>query len=113
MKIKKGQCKILLMNLQLNLILENFIVNKWISNFQTPLLQVLLKISVDLSSHFRISIIFDMFCHSYDWTSIVSISIEPRDEISNNVVCATSKGSDQPAHMRSPIRAFASRLNIL
>ena len=29
------------------------------------------------------------------------------------VVCATSKASDQPAHMRSLIRAFASRLNIL
>ena len=39
--------------------------------------------------------------------------IEPQHEISNNVVCATSKGSDQPAHMRSLIRAFASRLNIL
>ena len=38
---------------------------------------------------------------------------EPRHEISNNVVCATSKGSEQPAHMRSLIRAFASRLNIL
>ena len=34
-------------------------------------------------------------------------------EISNNVVCATSKGSDQPAHTRSLVRAFASRLNIL
>ena len=29
---------------------------------------------------------------------------EPRHEISNNVVCATSKASDQPGH---------SRLNIL
>ena len=40
---------------------------------------------------------------------------EPRHEIFNNVVrvCATSKGSDQPAHMRSLIRAFASRLTIL
>ena len=37
---------------------------------------------------------------------------EPRHEISNNVVCATSKDSDQPAHTRSLIRAFASRLNI-
>ena len=37
---------------------------------------------------------------------------EPQHEISNNVVCATSKGSDQPAHMRSLIRAFASHLNI-
>ena len=39
--------------------------------------------------------------------------IEPGHEISNNVVCATSKASDQPAHMRSLIRAFASGLNIL
>ena len=38
---------------------------------------------------------------------------EFRNEISNNVVCATSKGSDQPVHTRSQIRAFASRLNIL
>ena len=37
---------------------------------------------------------------------------EPQHEISNNVVCATSKASDQPAHTRSLIRAFASRLNI-
>ena len=29
---------------------------------------------------------------------------EPRHEISNNVVCATSKASDQPAHTRSLIK---------
>ena len=40
-------------------------------------------------------------------------NIERRHEISNNVVCATSKVSDQPLHTRSQIRAFASRLNIL
>ena len=40
-------------------------------------------------------------------------SCEPVHEIYNNVVCATSKASDQPAHMRSLIRAFASRLSIL
>ena len=34
---------------------------------------------------------------------------EPVHEISNKVVCATSKASDQPAHTRSLIRAFASR----
>ena len=34
---------------------------------------------------------------------------EPRHEISNNVICATSKASDQPAHARSLIRAFAVR----
>ena len=38
---------------------------------------------------------------------------EPVHEISNNVVCSTSKASDQPAHTRNLIRAFASRLNIL
>ena len=39
--------------------------------------------------------------------------IEPVHEISNNVVCVTSKASDQPAHMRSLISAFVSRLSIL
>ena len=38
---------------------------------------------------------------------------EPVHENSNNLVCATSKASDQPVHMRSLIRAFASRLSIL
>ena len=38
---------------------------------------------------------------------------EPRYEIFNNVVFATSKGSDQPAHTRNMIRAIASQLNII
>ena len=41
------------------------------------------------------------------------VLIKPVHEISNNVVCATSKVLDQPAHMHSLIRAFASRLSIL
>ena len=41
------------------------------------------------------------------------VTIEPVLGISNNVLCATSKASDQPAHTRSLIRAFASRLSIL
>ena len=36
------------------------------------------------------------------------IRYEPQHEIFNNVVCANSKASDQPAHMRSLIRAFAT-----
>ena len=40
------------------------------------------------------------------------VIIEPVHEISNNLVCATSKGSNQPAHTRRLIRAFASRLSI-
>ena len=43
----------------------------------------------------------------------VTFPYERRHEISNNVVCATSKASDQPAHTRSLTRAFASRVNIL
>ena len=39
--------------------------------------------------------------------------IEPVHEVSNKVVCATSKTSDQPAHTHSLIRAFASPLRIL
>ena len=38
---------------------------------------------------------------------------EPLHKISNNVICATSKDSDQPTHTRSLIRAFASRWNFL
>ena len=38
---------------------------------------------------------------------------EPLHEISKNMVCTTSKASDQPAHTRSLIRAFAIRLSIL
>ena len=41
------------------------------------------------------------------------VMTEPQHEISNNVACGSSKGSDQSAHMRSLIRAFASGLNIL
>ena len=37
----------------------------------------------------------------------------PVYKISNNVVCATSKASDQPAHTRSLNRAFASHLSNL
>ena len=43
----------------------------------------------------------------------MTIKIEPVHEISTNVVCATSIASDQPAHTRSLIRAFASRLSTL
>ena len=31
----------------------------------------------------------------------MNVRHEPRHEISNNVVCATSKGSDQPRHQQS------------
>ena len=45
--------------------------------------------------------------------SVVSALYVSRHEIFNNVVCGTSKASDQPAHTRSLIRAIARHLNIL
>ena len=57
---------------------------------------------------------FASVCMYMAWTRKKGCGIfEPRHEIYNNVVYATSKTSDQPAHMRSLIRTFASRLNIL
>ena len=64
----------------------------------------------------------DLYLKEKVWSYFYMVSIdlkcvnetyEPRHEISNNVVCATNKASDQPAHMRSLIRGFASRLNNL
>ena len=50
----------------------------------------------------KIVVVRFFFCRVY----------EPR-HISNNVVCATSKASDQPAQTHSLIRAFASCMNVL
>ena len=57
-----------------------------------------------------------VLCHQMSYGMHIHSSfviIEAGHEISNNVVCATSKGSDQHVHTRSLIRAFASLLNIL
>ena len=57
------------------------------------------------------------FCHVFfSKTHIPKVYVninESVHEVSSNVVCATSKDSDQPAHKRSLIRAFTSRLSIL
>ena len=50
---------------------------------------------------------------NYSFAENGCVAYGPVHEISNNVVCATSKASDQPAYMRSLIRAFASCLSIL
>ena len=41
--------------------------------------------------------------------SKLRLNLKPVHGISNNVVCANSKASDQPAHTRSLIGAFVSR----
>ena len=43
-------------------------------------------------------------CFSFSWCmhiNLIKKSYEPVHEISNNVVCATSKASDQPARMHT------------
>ena len=58
---------------------------------------------------------------SHDFKDVLSFFVnaagarlfEPRHENSNNVVCATSKASYQPAQTRSLIGAFACRMQIL
>ena len=49
----------------------------------------------------------------YFFITLIWIQYEPQHEISNNVVYATNKASDQPAHTPSLIRAFACCLTIL
>ena len=50
---------------------------------------------------------------TFCWTFLPTDINEPQHEISNNVVCATRKASDQSAYTLSLIRAFVSRLIIL
>ena len=57
--------------------------------------------------------IFSAFLHLCAGRLSKHEKYEPVYRISNNVVCATFKASDQPAHTRSLIRVFASRLSIL
>ena len=67
--------------------------------------------SVTGSKNRKYEINKSMICHNH--TQLPKGIIEPWQEIVNNVVCSTSKGLDQPAHTRSLIRTFASRLTIL
>ena len=64
--------------------------------------------------HYKLKLLFfcRQFARLYLWPSS-DLLFEPRHEISNNVVCGTSKGSDQPVYARRLIRAFACHLNIL
>ena len=65
------------------------------------------------TNDYKIEYVIDGINRIY-WLTKETIHIyEPRHEIYNNAVCATSKALDQPVHKRSLIRAFASRLNIL
>ena len=67
-------------------------------------------VSLNPENNHKICLIGDFNAHTSNAEDLI---IEPWHGISNNVVCATSKASDQPAHTRSLNRAFASCLNII
>ena len=74
-----------------------------------------LQLAELFSSSFQIADRFSWaICRTEPYVGLTwRFKIEPVHEISNNVVCATSKASNQPAHTHSLIRAFASHLNIV
>ena len=59
-----------------------------------------------------VAVVYNFIQKNMQTSQLVRI-YESRYVTPNNVVCATNKCSDQLAHTRSLIRAFASRLNIL
>ena len=89
--------------------------------FPGPEVIQLFSCSNHLSTKFLLLIILKIKHHkikksialSLTDTVFIILINEPRREISDNVVYATSKALDQPARTRSLIIAFASRLNIL
>ena len=68
---------------------------------------------VYVKSRMRNKLVAARSCLHYLQYVCKSRVFEPRHDISNNVVYAISKASDQPAQTRSLITAFSSRLNIL
>ena len=79
-------------------LLRAYVLRKEQNNFSNVVIHAAMALDIRhlqvYTMYFKISVIFT--------------PNEPRHDISNNVVCATSKGSDQPSHTRSLIRAFAS-----
>ena len=69
--------------------------------------------SISMNKHLGYDFVNRFMLHSLILSVFVSFKIEPWCGISNNVICATSEASDQPAHKRRLIRAFASRLSVL
>ena len=117
-----------LFNNGLNLIMcEAFIINwlvghfifqnhqkKCITHFNTIFIPPLtMSIRKEYKKEVQLLPSSESFLHTCPNLFLNKKTFEPRHEISNNVLCATSKASDQPAHTRSLIRAFSSGLNIL
>ena len=83
-------------------------ISKLVSCEISMFLLVLLSVAEQAGLSLRVGHPGDRFSHDEAHNIY-----EQWHEISNNVVCEPSKGSDQPAQTCSLIRAFARRLNIL
>ena len=81
--------------------------------FRTFHLEFVNPKGLTLTRHTNSITVIMSVCMRSDIIALYISIIEPVHEISNNVACATSKASDQPAHTRSLIRAFDSRLSFL
>ena len=82
-----------------------------LSSFEITLMRKRELVALLLLSFWCLVTVVHLFFLMVSWIGLQSVFVIVI--ISNNVVCATSKATDQPAHTRSLIRAFASRLNIL
>ena len=71
-----------------------------------------LRVSAGAGRTYRIGNIMSWLPIDFSYAFVFKYKIEPVHDISNNVACATSNASDQPAHTHSLIRASACRLNI-
>ena len=97
---------------KISTVFEKFKINK---NFELKIPNIFLSINCSKEpSHLDHSFEYqqNMFCLRNNNFLIFNL-YEPWHEISKNVVCASSKASNRPAHTHSLIRAFASCLNIL
>ena len=82
------------------------------------LVEIKIKLScIDLFTIYRLNTCMRSLIRAFPMYMCIRflkrINVFGQHEICDNVVGTNSKASDQPAHIRSLIRAFASRLNIL
>ena len=80
-------------------LLRVYVLRKEQNNFSNVVIHAVMTLDIR-----HIQVLYTM----YFKISVIFTPNEPRHEISNNVVCATSKCSDQPAHTHSLIKVFAS-----
>ena len=88
-------------------------ISDLISDFSLSILQIVAILCFHTDINCQCSITKKILHCIVDRITWWELQYEPVHEISNNVVCATSRASDQPVHTHSLIRVFASRLSMV